>query len=88
MDIRSSLPMPASVSTPLLHLRVIVVFVVTKILQVPVVHGDSVLSTWSVDKTVHQTHAPRDETAAAGMASTLAKKTPTIKFSMKSNSCS
>jgi hypothetical protein len=60
-----------------LQLHVIATWEVTKMTQVAVALGDSALSTWSVDKTVHQSLAPRFRRLAASFGVRLAKKTPT-----------
>jgi hypothetical protein len=60
-----------------LQLHVIATWEVTKITQVAAALGDSALSTWSVDKTVHQSLAPRFRRLAASFGMRLAKKTPT-----------
>jgi hypothetical protein len=59
-----------------LQLHVIAARWMTKITQVAAVHGDSGLSTWSVDKGVHQTDAPRFSRLPASSIVALAKKTP------------
>jgi hypothetical protein len=77
MGIRASLPTAARASLRLLQLHAIVALRMTKITQVAVTLGDSVLSTWPVDKTVHQPIAPRLRRLAASSGVRLAKKTPT-----------
>jgi hypothetical protein len=76
MDIRASLPTTARASARVLQLHVIVASRVTKITQVAATHGDSSLSTWPVDKTVHEPIAPRSRRLAASSGVRLAKKTP------------
>ncbi|WP_162314620.1 hypothetical protein [Pseudoxanthomonas yeongjuensis] len=84
MDISASLPTAARASLRLLQLHVIVALRMTKSPQVTVMHGDSSLSTWPVDKTVHQPIAPRLRRLAASSGVRLAKKTPTKQSSYES----
>jgi hypothetical protein len=76
VDIAASLPALPPCRKSVLQLHVIAARWMTKMTQVAAAHGDSGLSTWSVDKTVHQSDAPRFSRLPTSVGATLAKKTP------------
>ncbi|MEP6906890.1 MAG: hypothetical protein ABI858_02750 [Pseudoxanthomonas sp.] len=87
MDIATSLPTAAGSPKCVLQLHVIAARWMIKMTQVAAVHGDSGLSTWSVDKTVHETHAPRFSRLPASACTPLAKKTAKELNQIKSMTC-